>query len=121
MALFQTMPSRAIIGFILLQAASGSIFSIHPVRDIPPIPAHRHVRMPELPRAETLALITRAAQAIKDREDGFEPAIINKGVVLSTGSPAWFMALSRLSLPPAHNLSHFAFIAEEATKYMNQV
>lgn len=121
MALFQTMPSRAIFGFVLLQAASGSIFSLHPIKDIPAIPTYRHVRMPELPPDETLALITRAAQAIKDREDGFEPAIINKGVVLSTGSPAWFMALSRLSLPPARNLSHLAFIAEEATKYVNQV
>lgn len=118
------MAGRAVVTLVLLQAAGGTIFSLRPLHNmppLPPLPPQPHVRMPNLPAEETLALLARATQTVRDREDGFEPTTVNKGVVLSPGSPAWFMALSRTSLQHARNLSHHAFIAEEATKYIAQV
>lgn len=36
------------------------------------------------------------------------------------GTPAWFMAASHSANDAAHNLTHVALVAEEATKYMAQ-
>ncbi|XP_034244219.1 uncharacterized protein LOC117646942 [Thrips palmi] len=38
----------------------------------------------------------------------------------SPGTPAWFMAASHSANDAAHNLTHVALVAEEATKYMAQ-
>lgn len=42
------------------------------------------------------------------------------GVMPSPGTAAWLMAASHSATGAAHNLTHVALVAEEATKYMAQ-
>lgn len=115
-----------IFQIVIVAVASAAVFCSHhvntyPVVDIEPLPMPPHVQMPNLPTEKTLALVQQAQIAIQDRLRIFEPRIYKKDVSLTRNTPAWFMSISRTSRPTARNLTNIALIAEEATKYINQV
>jgi len=83
------MAARYILTLILLHLAGANIFTVLPFKTIPSLPPSPQVRMPTLPEEETLALLSRATQGIQDRISGFEPSIVNKGVILTPGTPPW--------------------------------
>lgn len=95
--------------------------NLYPVVEIEPLPLPPHTRMPDLTQRDVLTLVREAQAALKDRHQIFEPEIYQKGVRLNPNTPAWFMSISRTSLPTARNLTEVALIAEEATKYISQL
>ncbi|XP_026292684.2 uncharacterized protein LOC113217054 [Frankliniella occidentalis] len=103
-----------------LAASRARTAHLAPAVDIGPLPVAPAPRMPDIPDQEVSAFISWAEASLVNRFEHLEPSIVSKGVMPAPGTPAWFMAASHSASGAAHNLTHVALVAEEATKYMAQ-